>query len=164
MNPVERRQLLLAGVAGGVGLNLSLVLTFRIVGFGWNGGGILLESSLQSAKLVAVWTELEPLPKVYADPVPVLVGLLGFGIVHAVVYRSVAPAWPAGTVPRATRFAGLLFGVGFAFWEFFTPFNLFGEPLLLVGLELGLWAVVAATEAISIVVVSESEWIEEQLG
>lgn len=150
------RRTVLAGIAGGVTLNATMVLTFRVVGFGWNGGGILLDPSIQSSKLVAVWTGLEPLPKVYADPAPIVLGLLGFGIAHAVVYRSVAPAWPAGIVPRAVRFAGVLFVVGFAFWEFFTPFNLFGEPLLLVGLELVSWSVIAVAEAIAIAAVFES--------
>jgi hypothetical protein len=35
---------------------------FRLIGFSWNGNGILLTSPLQSRKLVAVWTRLEPLP------------------------------------------------------------------------------------------------------
>jgi hypothetical protein len=34
------------------------------------------------------------------------------------------------------RFAGLLFFMTFFFWEFFTPFNQFGEPLPLIALEL----------------------------
>jgi hypothetical protein len=149
-------RLLLAGVAGGVALNLSTLLTFRVLGFGWNGGGVLLDPALQSPKLIAVWTELQPLPKVYAEPVPIVLGLLGFGILHAVVYRSIAPAWPNGLLPRASRFAGVLLALGFGFWEFFTPYNLFGEPLLLVGIELVSWAIVATTESLAIAFVVES--------
>ena len=119
MRPLGGRRLLLAGLAGGLSLNLSMILTFRVVGFGWDGGGVLLDPTLQSPKLVAVWTELEPLPKVYADPVPIVVGLFGFGVV--------------------------------------TPFNLFGEPALLLGLELVFWLTIAGTEAISIAVVCESD-------
>ena len=144
------RRVLAAGLAGGLALNLSTLLLFRVLGFGWNGGGILLDPARQSPKLIAVWTELEPLPKVYADPLPIVLGLLGFGILHAIVYVSVAPAWPSGVVPRATRFAGLLFVVGYGFWEFFTPYNLFGEPLPLLALELVFWALIAATEAFAI--------------
>lgn len=163
MGLLRNRRILFAGLAGGLSLNLVMILTFRVVGFGWNGGGILLDPALQSSKLIAVWTELEPLPKVYADPVPIVVGLLGFGFVHAAVYQSVASAWPAGVIPRATRFAGVLFGIGFAFWEFFTPFNLFGEPILLIGLELVFWAIIAGAEAMTIAIVYESDRIVEIL-
>ncbi len=149
-------QTLLAGLAGGISLNLAMILTFRVVGFGWNGGGILLDPTIQSSKLIAVWTELEPLPKVYADPLPIVLGLLLFGFIHAIVYHSVAQAWPEGIIPRATRFGGVLFGIGFLFWEFFTPFNLFGEPIPLIALELLFWAIIAGAEAISIAVVYES--------
>lgn len=55
---------LIAGLAGGMAMNLAMLLTFRAIGFGWNGGGILLTSSMQSQKLIAVWTQLEPLPLV----------------------------------------------------------------------------------------------------
>lgn len=149
-------RLLLAGVAGGLAMNVSMLLTFRVLGFGWAGGGVLLDPSVQSPKLIAVWTELHPLPKVYADPVPIVLGLLGFGILHAVVYRSIAPAWPSGLLPRASRFAAVLLAVGFGFWEFFTPYNLFGEPLVLVGVELALWSIVAAAESLAIAFVVES--------
>jgi hypothetical protein len=43
-----------AGIAGGLALNLAMLLTFRAIGFGWNGDGILLTSSIQSHKLMAV--------------------------------------------------------------------------------------------------------------
>jgi hypothetical protein len=41
-----------------------------LIGFGWNGGGILLDPSVQSPKLIAVWTKLEPLPLVVNAPAP----------------------------------------------------------------------------------------------
>lgn len=72
--------------AGGLSLNFTTILAFRVWGSGWNGCGVLLDPTMQSPELVSVWTELEPLPKVYADPVPVIVGLFGFGFVHAVGY------------------------------------------------------------------------------
>ncbi|WP_312914767.1 hypothetical protein [Candidatus Competibacter phosphatis] len=49
---------LLAGLAGGFVMNATMLMTFRLIGFGWNGGGILLESSSQSQKLISVWTEI----------------------------------------------------------------------------------------------------------
>lgn len=76
---------LIAGFAGGMTMNLVMLLTFRAIGFGWNGGGILLTSSIQSQKLIAVWTKLEPLPLIVSNPAPIIGGLALFGIGHAFV-------------------------------------------------------------------------------
>jgi hypothetical protein len=43
----------------------------------------------------------------------------------------------------------------FLFWEFFTPFNQFGEPLPLLALELSFWALIALAEAFTIAFVME---------
>jgi len=52
----------------------------------------------------------------------------------------------------------LTLGMTFLFWEFFTPFNLFGEPLLLIGLELVFWTIVAFSEGL--VLAAVSEWLD----
>ncbi len=145
----------IAGLAGGMAMNLVMLLTFRAIGFGWNGGGILLTSPMQSKKLIAVWTQLEPLPLVVANPVPIIIGLLLFGIGYAFIYKWLSIAWPQGIVPRALRLAGLLFFMTFLFWEFFTPFNQFGEPLPLIALELSFWALIAIAEAFAMAFVME---------
>lgn len=146
---------LLAGLAGGLVVNLAMLLTFRLIGFGWNGGGILLDPSIQSRKLIAVWTQIEPIPLVVSNPAPIVMGLILFGIVHAFIYRWLAPAWPPGIVSRAWRMAALVFFLSFLFWEFFAPFNQLGEPLPLIGLELIFWAAVAIAEALAIAAVLE---------
>jgi hypothetical protein len=51
-----------------------------------------------------------------------------------------------------TLLAGLLF---FLFWEFFTPFNQFGEPFPLIALELAFWAAIALAESFAIAGVFE---------
>jgi hypothetical protein len=147
----------IAGLAGGIAMNLAMLLTFRAIGFGWHGHGILLTSPLQSKKLIAVWTQLEPLPLVVANPVPIAVGLLLFGIGHAFIYKWISIAWPLGIVQRALRLAGLLFFMTFFFWEFFTPFNQFGEPLPLIAVELFFWASIAIAEAFAIAFVMERQ-------
>jgi hypothetical protein len=144
-----------AGIAGGIGLNLAMLLTFRLLGFGWNADGILLNPSLQSAKLIAVWTKIEPLPLVVASPAPIIAGMLLFGIAHAFIYRWIAGGWPAGALQRGWRFALLLFVLSFLFWEFFTPFNQFGEPIVLIGLELVFWAIIALADGLAIAFVME---------
>jgi hypothetical protein len=145
----------LAGIAGGMTFNLAMLFTFRAIGFGWDGQGILITAAMQSPKLIAVWTSLQPLPMIVANPAPIIGGIVLFGIGHAFVYCWLAAAWPAGILPRALRFAGLQFFMTFMFWEFFTPFNQFGEPLLLVALELTFWAVIALAEAFVLAAILE---------
>ena len=146
---------LIAGLAGGLAINIAMVLTFRLLGFGWTGGGILLNPSVQSQKLIAVWTQIEPLPMVVANPGPIVAGLLVFGLIHAVIYRWLSRAWPPGISARALRFALIVFVLSYVFWEFFTPFNQFGEPLRLLVLEVGFWAIIALAEGFAIASVME---------
>jgi hypothetical protein len=146
---------ILAGLAGGVALNLAMLLTFRLFGLGWDGGGILLDPAIQSPKVIAVWTQIEPIPLVVSTPVLIATGLVLFGILHAFVYRWLAPAWPRGIRERTWRMAALVFGLSFLFWEFFTPFNQLGEPLPLIGLELVFWAAIAFAESVVIAAVME---------
>ncbi|MDN7176862.1 hypothetical protein M0D69_02245 [Caballeronia sp. SEWSISQ10-4 2] len=148
-------RILVAGLAGGLTLNVVMALTFRLLGFGWNGGGFLLTSPIQSRKLIAVWTQLEPLPLIVVNPVPMIYGLVLFGVVHAAIYGWLAHAWPAGVFRRAARFAALNFVLTYLFWEFFTPVNMFGEPFALVLVELLFWAFIATTEACVIATVME---------
>lgn len=141
---------IVAGLAGGIAMNLAMVLTFRLVGFGLNADGFLLNPSVQSHKLIAVWTEIEPLPLVVTNPTPIILGLILFGIAHAYLYRWVSPAWPEGIVRRGLSFALIVFLIGFLFWEFFTPFNQFGEPLGLITIELSFWAIIALADGFAI--------------
>lgn len=133
MQPTHGKTIL-AGIAGGSAMNLTMFMTFRLIGFGWNGGGILLESSSQSKKLISVWTEIEPLPLVVNSPVPVITGIIFFGVVHAYLFRWLSFAWTGGIIKQGLQFAELVYVMTFLFWEFFTPFNLFGEPLHLIAL------------------------------
>jgi hypothetical protein len=141
---------LLAGLAAGTAMNAAMLLTFRLLGFGWDGDGILLRSPSQSPKLIAVWTELEPIPLVVNAPASIIIGILLFGIVHAFLYRWLSPAWPPGVLKKGLRFSALVFVMTFLFWEFFTPFNLFGEPLHLIVLELLFWGCVALADGLVI--------------
>lgn len=145
MKPSSLRTVL-AGLSGGFAMNLAMLLTFRLIGLGWTGEGILLNPDVQSRKLIAVWTEIEPIPLVVNNPAPIIIGIIIFGIIHAFVYRWISPAWPEGIVARGIRMSILIFFLVFSFWEFFTPFNLFGEPLPLIGLELLFWAIIALSD------------------
>lgn len=146
---------LLAGVLGGLGMNLMMLLTFRFIGFGLRGDGILLNPLFQSRKLIVVWTELEPLPLVVNRPIPIILGIILFGVLHAYFYRWLCSAWPPGILKRGLSFALLVFVMTFVFWEFFTPFNQFGEPLGLIVIELVFWALIALADSFAITAVME---------
>ncbi|MCG3181070.1 MAG: hypothetical protein BIFFINMI_03439 [Phycisphaerae bacterium] len=147
---------IVAGLAGGAALNASMVLTFRLLGFGWNGHGILMDPEVQSAKLIGVWSG-EPVPIVVSsNPAPIVVGLILFGLLHAFFYRMAAVAWPRGIVRRAGLLAFAVFTFSFLFWEFFTPFNQLHEPVKLIGLELVFWAIIALADGLAIAAVMET--------
>jgi hypothetical protein len=145
----------LAGVAGGVAMNLMMLITFRFIGLGVDGRGILLNPEFQSRKLIAVWTELEPLPLVVNQPLPIILGIVGFGIFHAYLYRWICSSWPKGVVNRALSFSLVVFVMTFLFWEFFTPFNQLGEPLGLIAIELVFWALIALADGFTISAIME---------
>jgi len=144
-----------AGVLGGIAVNAAMFVTFRLIGFGISAGGFLLDPSIQSRKVIAVWTEIEPLPLVVNQPAPILIGLVLFAIIHAYIYRWIRPAWRSGILQRGLSFSLLVFVMSFLFWEFFTPFNLFGEPLGLIAVELCFWAIIALAEGFTITTIME---------
>lgn len=144
------KRIILAGIAGGIAMNIMMLLTFRVLGFGWNGKGILITSPEQSQKLIAVWTKIEPLPLVVNTPFPIIIGIMLFGIFHAYLFHWISASLPKGVFKAGIRFGMLVFIMTFLFWEFFTPFNMFGEPLHLIALELLFWACIAVADGLAI--------------
>src|SRR5437867_787741 len=124
-----------AGIAGGVTFIILTFVTFVLIGH-----GPLSDPGLQSPKVLAVLNELEPLPLFATKPHVIFLGYLLFSISHALLFRSVADAWPEGAAPRIWRLALVGWSLSYLFFEFLGPFNLLGEPLGLVALELCFWA------------------------
>jgi hypothetical protein len=87
--------------------------------------------------------------------VPIILGIVAFGIIHAYLYRWLSPAWPEGFAKRGLRFAAIVFLMTFLFWEFFTPFNQFGEPVGLIAIELTFWALIALADGLAISTIME---------
>lgn len=110
---------------------------------------------MQSSKLIAVWTEIEPLPLVVNRPVLIIFGIIIFGVLHAYLYRWISSAWPTGVVRRGVSLSLLVFVMTFLFWEFFTPFNQLGEPLWLIAIELCIWALIALADGLTISAIME---------
>jgi hypothetical protein len=129
----------LAGLAGGLTFGLVNFLTFGLLGGARVGQtGLLFDPSTQSAKVIAVWKEIQPLPWLVTQPWVIMIGLLLFGVVYAGVYLSVAKAWPPRTQAHVWRLAALTF-VAPAFFEMMGPFNLLHETPYLQLIELAFW-------------------------
>ncbi|WP_446214829.1 hypothetical protein [Micromonospora sp. IBHARD004] len=144
---------LAAGLAGGIAFVLGTFVTFRLLGGSRLGAeGLLFDPDTQHPKVITVWKELEPLPRILENPLTILGGMLAFGIGYAFVYRSIAPAWTTGLHSRAWRL-GLIVWLGTVFAEFMGPFNVLHQPLNLSVLAWAMWAVCAFAEAYALVFV-----------
>lgn len=144
---------LVAGIAGGAAFALGTFVTFAQLGGSRRGEeGLLFDPDTQSHKVIAVWKEIEPLPRVLETPALVIAGMLAFGIGYAFVYRSVASAWPAGLNRRAWRLAPIVW-IGAVFAEFMGPFNVLHQPLNLSVVAWAFYLVCALAEAYVLVFV-----------
>jgi hypothetical protein len=153
---------LAAGLLGGLAFAMMTFLTFVLLGSGLDqASGPLVDPRIQSPKLLAVSSELEPLPLFVTAPHVVLVGYVLFGVGHAVLFRSVQRAWPEGYVARTWRLALVVWTLSCLFFELLGPLNLLAEPLLLVALELTFWMAAAVAEAMIIVGLIRPERLEE---
>jgi hypothetical protein len=146
---------LAAGLAGGGAFLLGTFVTFAQLGGSREGEtGLLFDPDTQHPKVIEVWKELEPLPRVIDEPAVILAGMVLFGVAYAFLYRMVVPSWPEGTVPRSLRLAGIVW-LGAVFSEFMGPFNVLHQPLRLSVLAWAFWAVPALAEGFAIGVVLE---------
>jgi hypothetical protein len=106
--------------------------------------------------MIAVWKELEPLPRLIEQPAVILGGMVLLGFAYPFVYRSVAASWPPGITPRALRFFFIVWLAG-VFSEFIGPFNVLHQPLYLSVVGWAFWTVPAMLTAFAIAFVLERE-------
>ena len=99
---------------------------------------IFSESLGQSEKLVNVWNTIVPIPSIQSLAPGLLITPAIFSILFAIIYDSIP-----GTSKLKKGFSfGIIWWASVAvFFELFTPYGLFGEPLHLLGYELFLWFV-----------------------
>ncbi len=129
------------GAVGGLaGFLLGFVLFFVLA------RGILLNPDIQSAKLIAVWQEMEPIPLAIVNPALFSAGIALIGGVHGLVFAGIVRGLPKDVLKRGLAYGAILWAVAALFFEYFTPFNLFGEPLALVAFQLALWVPVYLVE------------------
>jgi hypothetical protein len=150
------RRTIAAGFAGGLAFVLGTFVTFAQSSGSKRGQeGLLFNPATQSPKVIAVWKEIEPLPRVIENPAVIITGMILFGLIYSFVYRSVAPAWPSGIGQRASRLAVIVW-FSAVFSEFMGPFNVLHQPLTLSVVAWSFWAVAAIAEAFAIVYVLET--------
>lgn len=149
--PIART--LIAGAAAGLALSLVNFLTFGLLGGSHPGHtGLLFNPATQSPKVIAVYKSIQPLPFIVTRPYLILAGFVAFAIGHALLYRSIAAAWPDRYAARLWRLALTLWFVSALFFEFLGPFNLLHEPFQVQKWELLFWALSCTAEAAVIVI------------
>lgn len=92
----------------------------------------------QSAKLVDVWKNIEPIPSLASLSPALIVTPAIYSIVFAALYDSIPGK---GRITKGFVFGIIVWSMIAVFFELFTPHGLFGEPLNLLAYELFLWFV-----------------------
>lgn len=106
----------------------------------------------QSQKLINVWTVWEPLPRLMQMPSwPMIAGFFVFTLLHVLVYIRLAPLLPGKTwLGKGASLALGIWVFQYGYFEFFTPFNQYHEPLHLIAYELLLQGIMALVEGLII--------------
>lgn len=110
----------------------------------------LADPDLQSAKFLAIFGEIEPLPHMAQSGWVLPLGLFVVGVSFAVAYAIVSPGLRGGWIRRASIFGLVSWLVMVPWFEFYLPWNVMHEPWPLVALEMGLWAVVLQVVALAV--------------
>ncbi|MEQ8308185.1 MAG: hypothetical protein RIA09_16750 [Hoeflea sp.] len=121
---------------------VSNILFFQL------GRPILFENEAQSAKVIAVLFEMEPLPLMFTNGPLYMAIAAVIGIIHGLVFYWIEPSLPRGIVARGLAFGAILWALMALYFEFHTPFNMFGEPVALVAVELVFWIAVVAVQGL----------------
>ena len=116
----------------------NMLLIFGLFMNPWSQQIIFSDSMGQSSKLVAVWTQIQPVPSL-GSLIPALIIMPSIASVVFVRFYDLLPT-------QDRRLKGLSFGIMLwalvaVFFELFTPYGLFGEPPIFLAYELTLWIV-----------------------
>ena len=140
-----------AGVLAGIVFALLSALTFYALGI---LPGILFNPAFQSPKVLAVMLTLEPLPVMQRAPYIIVVGWSVILVGYAFLFNHISVLWPQNYWTRLWRLTLLMWFFSLLFFEFQGPYNLLGEPLALIALELLFWAICALGASAVIVAMS----------
>ncbi len=111
---------------------------------------ILQNPDYQSAKMLAVFGQLEPPPLMATAPWLVVLGFLVLATIYTGVFAVVAPALPGEGWRKGIGYGLILWLVQILWFEFFIVWNVLREPATLVLLELALWLLVTQVVGITI--------------
>ena len=112
---------------------------------------ILANPAYQSAKFLAVFGQLEPLPRTAGAGWILPAGLLVLGLLYGVAYHFIRRAFVGRPWWKSGLQFGLLAWVLMVPWfEFYLPWNVMHEPAGLVLLEMVLWWGVLAAVGLAI--------------
>lgn len=141
----------LAGVLASAVFFLLSFLTFYVLG---TLAGILNNPAIQSPKVIAVLQSLEPLPIMQRAPYIIFAGWVVIFVGYAFLFNHISVLWPPNYWTRLWRLTLIVWFFSLVFFEFQGPFNLLGEPLPLLGLELVFWAISALGASAVIVAIT----------
>jgi hypothetical protein len=139
------------GVAGGVAWLLGMAIFFG------PAQAILTDPKLQSAKLNAVFQSITPLPRTLGQPMLLLAGLVGISLIYAVVHTAIRPALSGTLIQRSGKLGLIFWAVMVPWFEFYLPWNVMGEPFLLVLLECLCWF--GVMQLVALAIVMTDQWI-----
>ena len=139
-------KILLAPIAGLVAFTLANVVSNLL--FFQLGAPVLFDPGIQSNKVIDVLFEMEPHPLMFENGPLYMAYGAGVGAIHGLVFMMIEPALGRTRLQRGLWFAVVLWALMALYFEFHTPFNMFREPLVLVGLELFFWIFVVLAEGL----------------
>jgi hypothetical protein len=144
----------MAGVLAGVVFALLSALTFYVLGI---LPGILFNPAFQSPKVLAVMLTLEPLPVMQRAPYIIVAGWSVIIVGYAFLFNHISVLWPQSYWTRLWRLTFIIWFFSLLFFEFQGPYNLLGEPLPLLALEMLFWAICALGASAVIVAMSTTD-------
>ena len=141
---------LIAGLAGGLAWFFAMMLFFG------PAQSILANPDYQSQKFLSVFTEIEPLPHTFGSVWILPATLLLIGMLYGFVYHFIRRSLPVLSWWKAGISFGVIAWVLMVPWfEFYLPWNVMHEPLLLVLFEGILWLAVLLCAGLAIAGVYE---------
>jgi hypothetical protein len=155
MNPtIKSRTLvkaLIAGFAGGLAWIVAMTLFFG------PAQAILANPDYQSHKFLYVVGQLEPLPRAAEAWWIIPSGLLIIGVIYGIVYHFIRRAFAEmHWRKKGIRFGLVTWALMVPWFEFYLPWNVMHEPMMLVILEMVLWLCVLLI--VGIVIAGVYEW------
>lgn len=143
-------------VAGGI--CASVVWIAGLVIFFSPAQYFLADPTYQSRKFLEVFSIIEPLPRMEVQPVAFITGFILVGIALSWAYVLLDRWIQGSTYKKGLRFGLVAWLIAFPWFEFYLPWNVMHEPILLVLLELGLWLLVMT--GVSITLAYVHSWLK----